>query len=105
MRPHIRWVDALCLVFLLNVAYIAAFATPSIFYMANVLLHLALGLLLAGAIVMALRSPHLRPRGTGAIAAGLFFVSAILGAYLVVAGSLRANRWALEAHIGAGAFA
>ena len=38
-----RWAAFLFIVLLLNTAYIAAFASPTVFYMANVLLHLVLG--------------------------------------------------------------
>ena len=48
-------------ILLLNTGYISAFATPSIFYMANVLLHLVLGLVLAVAFALLLkREPDLR---------------------------------------------
>ena len=45
-----RAIAFLFLALLANTAYVAAFATPSIFYMANVLLHVGLGfaLLIAG---------------------------------------------------------
>ena len=43
-----REVDGvLFVVLLVNTAYIAAFASPTIFYMGNVLAHLVLGLVLA----------------------------------------------------------
>ena len=46
---------------LLNTGYISAFATPSIFYMGNVLLHLVLGVALAIAFAVLLkREPDLR---------------------------------------------
>ena len=42
-----KWTAALFVLLLVNTAYIAAFASPTIFYMANVLLHLVLGVVLA----------------------------------------------------------
>ena len=54
------------LALIINSAYIAAFAHPSIFYMANVLLHLGLGLgLMIVAAFYARRHPvcHLRTSG------------------------------------------
>jgi len=46
------------LALIVNSAYIAAFADPSIFYMANVLLHLGLGLaLMVVAVIYARRHP------------------------------------------------
>ena len=41
------WMAVLFLALLVNTAYLAAFASPTIFYMGNVLLHLGLGLALA----------------------------------------------------------
>ena len=43
------------IVLLVNTAYVAAFATPSIFYMTNVLIHLGLGLALAIGLIFLLR--------------------------------------------------
>ena len=46
---------------LLNTGYISAFATASLFYMGNVLLHLVLGLVLSVAFALLLtREPELR---------------------------------------------
>src|ERR1019366_850300 len=58
-------------VLIINGAYLAAFAEPSIFYMGNVLLHLGLGL-------------------------GLMVLPAL---YLVVRGNTLDHRWALWSHI------
>ncbi|HSF42761.1 MAG TPA: hypothetical protein VLT87_23350, partial [Thermoanaerobaculia bacterium] len=56
-----RWTAILFAVLLVNTAYLAAFASPTIFYMSNVLLHLGLGLALAVAFVVLLaRDPGLR---------------------------------------------
>lgn len=43
LSPTARWTGLGFLVLLGNSAYLAAFATPSIFYMGNVVLHIALG--------------------------------------------------------------
>ena len=45
-----RWAAILFIALLLNTAYIAAFASPTVFYMANVLMHLTLGVLLVAAL-------------------------------------------------------
>lgn len=88
----------LCLLALLvNTAYIAAFASPTIFYMANVVLHLALGLALAIMLLWFLRRISL--------GGGLFLVAALLGLFLAVRGNMLAHRWALQAHIAAAAVA
>ena len=85
---------------LLNSGYISAFATPSIFYMANVLLHLVLGVALAVAFALLLeREPELR---RPLIAPSVIFAIALAaGLYLAWAGNLREHRWVLNAHIAA----
>jgi len=85
-------------VLLLNTGYISAFATPSVFYMANVLLHLVLGLLLAVAFAWLLkREPGLRGQ---LLAPAVFFVITLVFAlWLVSAGNLREHRWMLTAHV------
>jgi tetratricopeptide (TPR) repeat protein len=83
---------------LLNTGYISAFATPSIFYMGNVLAHLVLGLALAAVSVLLLaRERELR---RPLIAPSVFFAVALaFGVYLVSVGNLREHRWVLNAHI------
>ena len=85
-------------VLLLNTGYLSAFATPSIFYMANVLLHLVLGVTLAVAFAWLLkREPDLR---RPLIAPAVFFAMALAFAlWLVSVGNLREHRWILNAHI------
>src|SRR5690242_5774074 len=86
------------IVLLLNTSYVAAFAFPTIFYMSNVLLHLALGAAVAVAFAILLkRSVHVR-RGA-AVAAAFFLASILFAGYLVAAGNVRAHRWALWGHI------
>src|ERR1051326_3491587 len=93
---HLRkWTAFLFLVLLINTAYIAAFNSPTVFYMGNVLLHLVLGVVLTVALLFLLRqfSPS----------AGFFLVAAALGLYLAVRGNTTDQRWALTAHIVAAA--
>ena len=103
MRGRIgKWIALGFLLLLVNTAYIAAFASPTIFYMANVLLHLGLGVALSVAVAIAIaQDPELRR----AIGPALpFFLSAILAAiYLVAAGNIRDHRWALWLHIASAA--
>ncbi len=88
----------LFLVLLGNTAYIAAFATPSIFYMGNVLLHVALGIVAAAGLIWLLaRNAELR--GSLALPAGFFLASAAFGLYLTRYGATTGNRWALVVHI------
>jgi tetratricopeptide (TPR) repeat protein len=90
-----RILGALFLALLLNSGYISAFATPSIFYVANVLLHLALGVVATIFFIQWIR-PRLRKTG---VAAGLLFASAAFGLYLAWFGAVRSNTWAVQLHI------
>ncbi|HEY3444571.1 MAG TPA: tetratricopeptide repeat protein [Paludibaculum sp.] len=51
LSPTARWTGIAFLVLLVNSAYLAAFATPSIFYMGNVVAHIALGVLWATGVL------------------------------------------------------
>jgi tetratricopeptide (TPR) repeat protein len=98
-RPTLKSaVGAGYVVLLLNTGYIAAFASPTIFYMANVLAHLVLGVLLAiGLAVLLARDRSLR---RPLIVPGILFAVALgFGLYLVAVGNLREHRWILTAHI------
>ncbi|MCC6861692.1 MAG: tetratricopeptide repeat protein [Bryobacterales bacterium] len=88
-------VSAGFLLLLLNAAYLAAWPSPTVFYMANALLHLALGTaLLAGLGFLYRRAP----------AAAAFFLAAALAAgYLVIRGNTAEHRWVLWLHIAAAA--
>ena len=56
-----KWTAIAFVVLLVNTAYIAAFASPTIFYMSNVLLHFVLGLGLSVAfVVLLMKRPDLR---------------------------------------------
>src|SRR5438093_5100072 len=94
-----KWIGFFFVVLLVNTAYVAAFATPSIFYMTNVLIHLGLGLALAIGLIFQLRKDaELRSGITSAL--GLFGVALLLGLFLAKAGNITENRWALWSHIG-----
>jgi len=95
-----KWAAALFLALLVNTAYLAAFASPTVFYMSNVLLHLGLGLALAVCLALLL----VRHRGEEwarglAPAAALFFLSLLAGLWLTWAGNIFQNRWLLWTHI------
>jgi tetratricopeptide (TPR) repeat protein len=83
-------------VLLVNTAYVAAFAHPTIFYMGNVLLHLGAGILFT---VAAIWTYGFRAKP---LAAGLLIVAAVLGLCLVRTGNTFAFRWVLWSHIIAG---
>ncbi|MFL6199339.1 MAG: tetratricopeptide repeat protein [Thermoanaerobaculia bacterium] len=93
-----KWMAGLFLLLLVNTAYLAAFASPTIFYMSNVLLHLGLGLVLAAGLVWWLaRSPE--ARRSIPLAAALFILALLAGIYLMIFGNVLANRWAFWAHV------
>ena len=96
-----KWLAVCFLVLLINTAYIAAFASPTIFYMGNVLLHLGLGVALSIAAVWAIVKDVELRRGV-AMALPLFALAVLAAAYLVIAGNLREHQWALLAHVIAG---
>lgn len=77
---------------LLNSAYLAAFAQATVFYMANVLLHIFGGGLLVVGLVWLLRREN-------PIAAGLLAIALGVGAYLAVVGNTSDKAWILAAHI------
>jgi Tfp pilus assembly protein PilF len=85
--------------FLLNTAYLAAFATPSLVYFANVVLHMALGVGLA--IVFARRflrdRPVLPPPLLGCALVLAF--GAAIGVLIMVVGAYGPYRWLLPLHI------
>ncbi len=93
-----RFLVVLLCAVILNAAYLAAFADPTIFYMANVLLHLALGAVFTVAALW-----YLRTRA-GWHTTALLILSAALGWWLINANTFE-NRWILRAHIAAGVLA
>ncbi len=87
------------LLLLLNSSYLAATADPSLFYYANLVLHLGLGLLLALLFLLFLANRWLQLSVSGRMSAVLLLLSAGLGIFLMLSGATRANLWALQAHI------
>ncbi len=93
------WLSVAFVVLLLNSAYLAAFASASLFYFANVAFHAALGVVLTG-----LALTHLRGRAwrlpavvmPGVILLGL---GALSGLAIAVVGATRPYRWLLAVHI------
>ncbi len=94
----VRWVAFWFIVLLVNTAYIAAFASPTIPYMGNVVFHFGLGTALTIALIVLLVRQRPLLRG-GGLAGALFIVSALLGGYLVWVGNLTPERPILIAHI------
>ncbi len=97
-----RWTGFFLIVLLVNTAYIAAFASPTVFYMANVMFHLGLGTALTVAAIFLL-TRHADLRRALRFATPPFAASFALGLYLAGAGNVLENRWVLWAHIVAAA--
>jgi len=94
-------VAAAFLLLLANTAYIWAFASATIFYMGNVLVHVVLGVAVSVGFLYLWMRNRAVARGMGA-ALGLLAVSAGLGFFLTYAGALTPNQPFLWAHIFAG---
>src|SRR5688500_7978211 len=98
---------------LANTAYIAAAASPTVFYMGNVLAHVVLGAVvwIAALVLLAGSLSHRSPgaEADGNRFAGVAFVSlpvaAAFAAELVRRGNLLEVRWVLISHVVAGAIA
>ena len=98
-RPTLKTaVGAGFVLLLINTGYISAFASPTIFYMMNVLAHFAGGVALAVAFAVLLkRDPELRrPLIVPSV---LFAIATAFALYLVWVGNLREHRWILTAHV------
>jgi hypothetical protein len=95
----VSWLALGFLVLLVNSAYLAARADPSLFYFASVVLHLALGLGLAVAAAVRWSGSWRRDPRLLQVAGGLLAVAAVLGVALAVLGATRTHAWMLRAHI------
>ncbi|HUQ90233.1 MAG TPA: tetratricopeptide repeat protein [Bryobacteraceae bacterium] len=80
---------ALTVWLLLNAAYVAALPSATIFYMANVLLHIGLGVLFAVKVV----------KGGSGTGLRLVLTAALTGLYLAIRGATFDHRWALYSHV------
>jgi Flp pilus assembly protein TadD len=88
------------LVLIVNAGYVGAFSSPTIFYMGNVLAHLAIGMVfcLLGAWLLA-RDRELRQQRLVALGGLAMAAAAASAAYLTIWGNVHDHRWALQAHI------
>ncbi len=85
-------------VLLLNSAYLAAFATPSIFYYSNVVAHVVIGVALVIALLSVYGLPRVAGLGHGATWV-LLGVGTLTGVALMIVGATRPHRWLLQLHI------
>lgn len=84
---------------LINSAYLAASANPSLFYFSNIVVHIALGIALAVGSLRWLR-PRLQGIRVSAAAAWLLLAAAAMSGFvLTIAGATTQNAWLLRAHV------
>ena len=95
-----KWTLALGVILLANSAYIAAFGDPTLFYVANALLHPLLGIV-TGVLLAALawRQREWLRAWVGRLAALCLAVAATFGVYLLFVGMTRPHHLALLAHV------
>src|SRR3954454_8890283 len=86
-------------VFLLNTAYLAAFASPSLFYFANVVAHLVLGIVLAIAYGRRLFAERRRAALWITACSIVLAAGALAGIAIAVVGAAGQFRWLLPTHI------
>lgn len=87
------------LVLLLNSAYLAAFATPSIFYFSNIVFHIGLGLALSAAFASYLIRARAPVRALLLTASVPLAIGTALGLAIMRYGATRPYRWLLVTHI------
>ena len=88
-----KWFAVALLILVLNSAYIFAVHPPTVFYMGNVLFHLALGFaLLVASLFQLRRNPSF----------ATFVVSGAAGLFLAIAGNTRDHRAVLWLHVALG---
>jgi tetratricopeptide (TPR) repeat protein len=101
----LRWsalLGSAVLLLLINTAYIAVAASPTIFYMANVLLHVGLGAAVWMAAAWLVRTATGPARTPFRIATLALTAAVAFAVVLIWRGNLAEMRWALVAHIAAG---
>ena len=84
---------------ILNGAYLYTFDSPSVFYLANILLHLGLGILLFLAIALLLKRQFRELEPEARLACILLFLAALVGILLIYTGTTRPFRLLLTAHV------
>ncbi len=106
-RPE-KWILIGILLLIPNSGYLLSFSDASIFYLSNVFLHVALGLLLFVPVLIygwryLKREAHAGKEAglfTGYAGFGLFAAGMIIGLYLTFAGVQQKSTWLLYSHIG-----
>lgn len=109
-QQSVKWVFVAFLVLVLNSGYLAAFAEPSLFYLANVLLHVVLGMALVVPFFIFVRRflQNDAPKGkelaiyTGKLGYWFLTPCVLTGVYLTLKGATHSREWILYIHIIAG---
>ena len=84
---------------IVNSAYLYAFDSPNLFYLANILLHIGLGILLLIGLVLLLKRQFRELKPEVLLAVILLLLSALLGLLLMYTGTTRPYQSLLTAHI------
>ena len=91
---------------LANTAYIAAAASPTVFYMGNVLAHAVVGAAVwIAALALSVRDRAFRASWPARVSVTALTIAGLIGVEIVRRGNLLELRWVLIAHIAAGAIA
>src|SRR5262245_26446698 len=90
---------ALVAVFLANTVYLTAFASPTPFYFANVVLHILLGLVLAAAVGRGLWRTFRELSAVAQVGWVVLAAGSLVGLVIVMAGAAGRFRWLLPTHI------
>ncbi|HXW15617.1 MAG TPA: multiheme c-type cytochrome, partial [Terriglobia bacterium] len=97
-----KWLLIFGLFLVANSAYVAAFGDPTLFYVANALLHPLLGIIAAILLVVFIaRHRELFAGKAGAITTLVLALAGVFGIYLIFAGMTRPYSLALYVHVGA----
>jgi tetratricopeptide (TPR) repeat protein len=97
-----KWILILGLLLAANSAYLAAFGDPTLFYVANALLHPLLGIIAGVFLVVFIVRRRTLLAGAAGKLAGLFLtLAAAFGIYLLFVGMTRPHSLALYLHVGA----
>ncbi len=89
------------LLLIVNSAYTAAYGSPTLFYVANALLHPFLGLVVAALFAAFIfRHREILSGVTGKLAAGLLAISGGFGVFLIFGGMTHPHTWELFVHVG-----
>src|SRR5215510_1039955 len=94
-----RLLVAAFLILLLNTSYIAAYADPTLFYFANVALHIVLGFVLSILFIVYVLRRFRTFSWPMRLASIVLLIGAGFGWYITKVGTTRPHYWALQWHV------